>query len=322
MNLQALGLTSWVPIIVLVLVGFLLGWLITGLPPRSKLRTASAGLAESDSRLKQANKLLASSQAHESELQNSLIATKDRLAEATDALTALQQETDAAHAHEKQLQAGLDDAGVKLGLATATVATLQQEAAGAHQHEQELQQALATREGELTDIRLQHSTLRTTAQQSYDAFSSQVQSLQADLQTACDENDNLKINLEGTARDLAQARADHETVTQTLANKDIALTEAYARAVRLERESTDRQSQLLTLQADQATLKRNLATLANTNQELNGRLQNARGEVANELAALTSTMLRVKDEQLAEANSTIAALQAHMSNMVDRPVSN
>jgi chromosome segregation ATPase len=199
---------------------------------------------------------------------------------------------------------------------------LQPEAAAAHQHEQELQQALATREGELTDIKLQHATLRTTAQQSYDAFSTQVQTLQAELKGVCDENENLKINLEGTAADLAKARAELESSNQIVANKDIALTEAYARAVRLERESTDRQSQLLTLQADAATLKRNLATATNTNHELNGRLENARGEVANELAALTSTMLRVKDEQLAQANATIAALQAQLSMKADRPTSN
>jgi hypothetical protein len=82
MDLQALGLTSWVPIVVLLLVGFLLGWLITGRPPRSKLRKVTADL---EGKLQQNDKLLATSQAHEGELQNSLNGTKIKLAEANDA---------------------------------------------------------------------------------------------------------------------------------------------------------------------------------------------------------------------------------------------
>lgn len=324
MTLESLGLTSWAPVVVTLVIGFILGWLITGLSPRRKLSQVTSQAQDLDVRLNQANKTLAASQAHEQQLQSILESTRVDLADATTRVAALQQENAAA---------------------TAQVAALQQEASEAHQHEQELQasldaaqvnldqgnaqaaaqaialqQVLAARDGELIDLKMQHSTLRTTAQQSYDAFSTQVQTLQAELERVCEENENLKVNVEGTAGDLAKARAELETATQTVANKDIALTEAYARAVRLERESSDRQGQLLSLQAEVASLKRNLATMAATTQDLNGRLENARGEVASELAVLTSTMLRVKEEQLAQANGTIAALQAQMATMVDRPI--
>jgi hypothetical protein len=91
--------------------------------------------------------------------------------------------------------------------------------------------------------------------------------------------------------------------------------------VRLERESSDEQTQVLALQAEVAALKRSVSTLTAANQELNGRVQRARGEVASELAALTSTMLRAKDDELAEAHATIAALQAQMVDLSGRTVS-
>ena len=137
--------------------------------------------------------------------------------------------------------------------------------------------------------------------------------LQAQIKTLSEENSNLKTNLEGISGDLAKSRADLESAGQALANKDTALTEAYARAVRLERETTDEQSRLVAMQAEIATLKREKATLSATNQDMHARLENARGEVANELAVLTSTMLRVKDEQLAQANATVAALQGQLA---------
>lgn len=304
MTPQDLGLTSWAPLVVTLVIGFILGWLITGLPPRRKLSRMESQAQDLDAKLNQTNKTLAASQAHEQELQSGLDAANANLAEATAKVTALQKEIAAAHQHEQELQAGLDAARADRDQVIAQADALQQ--------------TLDAREGELTDLKLQHSTLRSTAQQSYGTLTSQVESLQAEITRLTDENETLKINLEGTAGDLAKARAEVETVTQSLANKDTALTEAYARAVRLERESSEEQRQLLALQAEVATLRRNIGTLTASNQDMNSRLQNARGEVANELAVLTSTMLRVKDEQLAQANSTIAALQAQMAATAGR----
>jgi chromosome segregation ATPase len=306
MTLQDLGFTSWVPLVVTLAIGFILGWLITGISPRRKLSRVTSDAQDLDARLNQANKTLAASQAHEKELQSGVDATKVSLGEATARVAALQQENAAAHQHEQELQTALDAARNDLDQINAQVNALQQ--------------TLDARDGELTELKMQHSSLRTTAQQSYEGFTTQVESLQVEVKRLCDDNENLHVNLEGTAGDLAKARTDLETLQQTLANKDTALTEAYARAVRLQHESADEHSQLLSLQSEVASLKRNLSTLAATNQDLNGRLENARGEVANELAVLTSTMLRVKEEQLTQANATIAALQAELAVTAGRPI--
>ena len=114
---------------------------------------------------------------------------------------------------------------------------------------------------------------------------------------------------------MAAARATIESLNETVSKKDTALTEAYARAVRLQRDLSDQQSQFSSAQSELIALRRNLTTLTVVNRDLENRLQDARGEVANELAVLTSTMLRAKDEQLAKANATIEGLYAQLNEL-------
>jgi chromosome segregation ATPase len=100
-----------------------------------------------------------------------------------------------------------------------------------------------------------------------------------------------------------------------MANKEVALNEAYLRAVKLQRELMDHQSLLAATQSELAELRRDVASLGSLNSSLEGKLQNARGEVAGELALLTSTMLRMKEESLNQANHRIAALTAELDAM-------
>jgi len=139
--------------------------------------------------------------------------------------------------------------------------------------------------------------------------------LQARYQALLVESQNLKANLEGTSADLAKANLEIESLNQTLGNKETALTEAYARAVKLQREVAEQQGQVSSAQSELVTLKRNAAALGANNRDLEKRLEDARGEVANELAVLTSTMLRAKDEQLAKANATIEGLYAQLNEL-------
>jgi hypothetical protein len=59
-------------------------------------------------------------------------------------------------------------------------------------------------------------------------------------------------------------------------------------------------------------MKRDVTALSSVNQDLEYKLHNARGEVAGEMAVLTSTMARMKDDQLAKANARIAALTSEV----------
>jgi chromosome segregation ATPase len=340
MNIGDWLAANWVPALIILAIGFILGWLILAMSPRRKLVESESNAQDLDWKLREANKSLAASQKREQELQAGLDATKAALVQANgqttqansligqlqDELAGAQQQAAEAQQQAEALQANLDQvnsqgANVQNDLAASQqqVRELQASLDEGNGQGAALQQSLAARDAELTELKLQHSALRTTAQQSYDGLTAQVEGLRTQVQGLTEENTNLKINLEGTSADLAKARADNESMTQALANKDTALTEAYARAVRLERDASEGQSQLLTLQADLAAAKRNLASVSAANQDMNKRLENARGEVANELAVLTSTMIRVKDEQLAQANDTIAALQAQLTQSSVRP---
>ena len=77
----------------------------------------------------------------------------------------------------------------------------------------------------------------------------------------------------------------------------------------------EHQSLLVDTQSELAELRRDVTSLSTLNADLDGKLQNARGEVAGELALLTSTMLRMKEESLSQANHRIAALTAELEAM-------
>ena len=273
MTPQELLAAYWLPLLITLAVGFILGWLIIGLPARRRAGAAESQAAEFESKirsiegkLKDSEKTLVTSRQREQDLQNSLGKVQDDLAQTTAQLGAAQEQA-------------------------------------------------ITREGELAEQKLQLTTLRGSVQQAQDAFTNVLEPLQTKAQTLATENQNLKANLEGISADLAASRANVESLNDTVASKDTALTEAYARAVRLQRDVTDQQGQLASTQTELATLKRNVVALANTNHDLENRLQDARGEVANELAVLTSTMLRAKDEQLTKANATIEGLYAQLSEL-------
>jgi chromosome segregation ATPase len=208
---------------------------------------------------------------------------------------------------EQELQGNLSQAQADLAQANAQLSAAQEE--------------VTAREGELAEQKLQLTTLRGSVQQAQDAFTNVLEPLQVRAQALATENQNLKASLEGISADLAASRANVESLNETLASKDTALTEAYARAVRLQRDVTDQKDQLTTSQTELASLKRSIASLTSTNHDLENRLQDARGEVANELAVLTSTMLRAKDEQLAKANATIEGLYAQLSELRSKQVS-
>jgi len=294
MTLQAWLAASWQPLLIGLVIGFVLAWLIIGLPARRKSDRYQASAEDFERQLNSANRALADSSKKEQELQVSVNTLRNDLAQSASQVAALKQD---AAGREEQLAALNND----LAARDANLAAKSDE--------------LAARNSELTDLKFQFATLRTAVQQAQEAFTTQLEPLQVKVQTLSTENANLKANIEGISSDLTNARADIETMTQTLANKDTALTEAYARAVKLQRDLGEQQNQVISSHSEVAALRRQVGTLSTTNRDLDSRLTDARGEVANELAVLTSTMLRAKDEQLAKANATIEGLYAQLNEL-------
>ena len=66
-------------------------------------------------------------------------------------------------------------------------------------------------------------------------------------------------------------------------------------------------------------LKAELGATSNQKDDLESKLQHARGDVAGELAALTSTMIKMKEDALNEANIRIAALTSELDELRSAP---
>jgi chromosome segregation ATPase len=193
---------------------------------------------------------------------------------------------------------------VRLNTAQGQVTALQSDLDALKSQKEAVDASLMDRAAEL-------DTLKAT----YDQLQLDVNALQVQYDELQESDTAAKATLESTALDLANAKKELAAAAEALSNKEVALNEAYLRAVKLQRELMDSQSVLAATQSELGSLRRDVVSLTSLNQDLEGRLQNSRGEVAGELALLTSTMLRMKEDQLAQANHRLAALTAEIDAM-------
>jgi chromosome segregation ATPase len=126
------------------------------------------------------------------------------------------------------------------------------------------------------------------------------------------ERDSYKATLATATRALDTAQSKLAASTDQLANKEVALNEAYLRVVKLQRELMDHQSMLAATQSELAEQRRDMASLASLTSYAGA---TSRGEIAGELALLTSTMLRMKEEQLRRANEQLQRLQQELDDL-------
>ena len=202
------------------------------------------------------------------------------------------------------MKADMSASELRLNTAQGQIASLQGDFDALKSQKDAVDASLMDRAQELDDLKATYDQLQAES----DALKVQFDQLQ-------EENAAVKANLESSSLDLANAKKELAASAESLANKEVALNEAYLRAVRLQRELMDHQSMLAATQTELGSLRRDVVSMTSMNQELEGRLQNSRGEVAGELALLTSTMLRMKEDQLNQANHRIDALSAELDAM-------
>jgi chromosome segregation ATPase len=193
---------------------------------------------------------------------------------------------------------------VRLNTAQGQVAALQADYDALKTQKDAVDASLMDRARELDELKA-----------AYDQSQLDANALQVQFDELRQSDDAVKANLESSSLELANAKKELAAAAEALSNKEVALNEAYLRAVKLQRELMDHQSMLAATQTELASLRRDVVSLTSLNQDLEGRLQNSRGEVAGELALLTSTMLRMKEDQLNQANHRIAALTAELDAM-------
>jgi chromosome segregation ATPase len=277
----------WQPMLVALILGILLGWLFLGWRSRSKAGRLEAQVGDLEGKAKRAERELADARKQADSLKASAATAESALADARkqlstaeESLTALQQEKD------------------------ALVADTQSRAI------------------ELADAKMQLALQQDQAQSLQGMAASEVEELRGRLDALTAERDGLARDLAGlkdmaakAETDLAKVQAITAGSAIEIANKDAALNEAYQRVVNLQRIVEEREAAQANAQAELTVVKSELAAAQALREDLDTKLQRARGDVASEMAVLTSTMFKMKDDALTAANQRIADLTRQVNEL-------
>jgi chromosome segregation ATPase len=268
--------TYWQPLLIGAVIGLILGWLFFYLPMSGRVKRQEAESADLYGKLAAGDK-----------------AIKEARQQAEDAKTDLQTQQ------------------VRLNSTQGQLAALQADLDAVRSEKDAIDASLLERANEMEQVRSLNEQIEGLNEQ----LRADYAGLFAQFEQAQQERDAYKASLESVTGDLGAARSELAAAADAAANKEVALNEAYLRAVKLQRELMEHQSMLAATQTELAELRRDVSSLNSLNTDLEGKLQNARGEVAGELALLTSTMLRMKEESLNQANHRVAALPAELEAM-------
>ena len=261
---------NWVPVVVMLILGFILGWLFTGISPRRKNAEMEARLAEMESKSRKTDRDLVDARKQVDSLKTNLSNAESTLAGVREQLGSAQSDL-AKAAEEKSLL--LADAEMRASETQTQVA----------QMEEQLAQATGAANTELDGLR-----------------------------TAL-ESANAKLVETAAARDTAMAelvalKAKAGDAIQSMGAKEAALNESYQRITNLQRVLEEREASLNAATTELDGLRSDVQRLGMLKNELEDRLQRARGDVAGEMAILTSTMVKMKDDALVAANARIVDL--------------
>jgi chromosome segregation ATPase len=283
MDLATFLNTYW-PYIVAALGGLFVGWLVTWLVYRRRSQQYEAQLYNLQSKLKDGDRALAEAREEGEKLQANLTASQDKLS--------------ALEAEHKTLQ----------------------------EEKSSIAGNLVERTNRLNDLNQRYTNLQTTYDQAIQTAADDKSALQASIEAAQAENQDLADELDGARLDqqaltqqlaasratLGEIQSDLEGAKLTLSKKEIALNEAYGRIGTLQRDLEERNTGLLATQAELSTVREELSLAEAERNELEDRLHRARGDVAGEMALVTSTMLKKKDDALRQANARISILSKEL----------
>ncbi len=313
----------WGYTVILLLVGVIIGWLFTRRGWKKKTVAAEARVADLE--------------AAKNRMQRELNAPSEEMAalqktadEATKKATELEAQLKATEDELVKLQpTEADDDGEKASeeeIEEESIAEVSDEESGentgdgtdesAVADEVEEEAAVATAEdNKVADLQMQLSLL----QEEFDAAG---QKSAADLTQSREEAEKLDATRIALAAELAalreqsasaqedldQLRAQSEKVDEGSQNKEIALTEAYTQVVTTQQQLEECDERFEAAQLELGELKLQVKELVVIRGELEERVAQSRAEVASDLAALTAAQLKLKDDEIADANASIAKL--------------
>lgn len=279
LNMQWVS-TYWMPLVIALVIGFILGWLLTGLSPRRKNGEYEAQLAELESKSKKTERDL------------------------TDA----RKQLDSAKAATASTESTLGEVRKQLSSAQADAQRLTDEKAA-------MEADVQSSNIELADLKMQLALLQDQFDKTKSGTAAEIDQLRSNLAAATSQVAALSAERDGTAAELATVKNSSDSALHSLSTKDAALNEAYQRAVNLQRALEDREASFTAAQAELTSLRTDVSALNSIKAELENRLQSARGDVAGEMAVLTSTMIKMKEDQLSTANARIAELMSELNTL-------
>jgi len=279
MNMQWIT-TFWMPLVIALVIGFILGWLLTGLSPRRKNAEYAAQIDD--------------------------IQAKSRRTERD--LVDARKQVDSLKSDIANGQTTADNLRRQLAAAQEQANTLSEQQDG-------IDADLQSRNIELADAKMQLAMLHDQVERLQSTASNEIEDLRARYEAAVAENTSMRNALDTAQGQLSKVQADANSTAETAAAREIALNEAYQRAVNLQRVIEDRERTLVETQVELDKANASVSALTASKTELEDRLQRARGDVASEMAALTSTMIKMKDDALSSANARIAELTKQLNEL-------
>jgi chromosome segregation ATPase len=266
--------TNWPLAVALLLLGFILGWLLTGIAPRRRASALEERTTELEGRVRKTDRDLADARKQaETALNRANLAEND-----------------------------LNDARTRIGAFEKDLAAAGDEKAG-------LVAMLGERESESTALREQVASLVAELDNVRSSGSAEANELRGRLETALAESAAVQ---ERMGPEFDAMRENSENATRTLASKEAALVESFGRIADLQRELQGAFGQLTAKQNEVDSLRNELMNAVAMRTDLESKLGRAREDVAAEMATLTSTMLKMKDDALREANARISVLSAEL----------
>lgn len=269
---------NWMPLVVALVLGFILGWLLTGISPRRKNTAYEAQISDLEGRSRKSER----------------------------ELTDVRKERDGLKTTVAAGENSLNDVRSKLTTAQADLQKLGEEKSA-------FEADVQSRNIEVADLKMQLALLQDQYEKTKNGASAEAESLRATLQSRADEVTALTADREALQAEVAAVKSAADQAMQSLSSKDAALNESYQRVVNLQRVLEDRDAALAAAQSELSVLRTDVSSLNGIKAELEDRLQKARGDVAGEMAVLTSTMIKMKEDQLTMANVRINELMNELS---------
>ncbi len=290
---------NWVPLLVALVLGYLIGWLLTGMSPARRVRELDARARDLEAKQRKTDRELADARSDNTKAKASL----------TTALADLENARTRTRTLEEKV-ATLEEAAEESAASDAAVADLHRAVGAAAEEDAdetaEMEVLVAAMRAAM-DAPVDEGASEDFAGADEDAYARDNELAVRTAAPVALAPDQIAESFAAVARTPEAIEADNA--------RQIALTEAYNRAAQLQAELQERDKVLGARQAELESVKAELLTANAARHELDNRLVRAREDVASELAVLASTMIKMKDDALARAEARMSALNNELNGL-------